>query len=169
VVGEDEWKVWLDRHGDSLLLLARQWGVSATDAEDILQDAFFNFWAHRRSVVSPAAYLFRAVRNAAIDFGRRSFARQKRDRLAGLDAANAVAAPCYERGGDSSERQRAIETALSALPAAQREVLVMKIWAGLTFDEIGKVAGVSANTAASRYRYALMSLRRHLDPELVHG
>jgi hypothetical protein len=49
-----------------------------------------------------------------------------------------------------------------ALPAAQREVIALKIDGGLTFAEIAAVIGTSANTAASRYRYALEKLRAAL-------
>ena len=45
------------------------------------------------------------------------------------------------------------------LPAEQREVVFLKIYEGLTFKEIGSVCGVSANTAASRYRYGIEKLR----------
>ena len=65
--------------------------------------------------------------------------------------------------------QEMIKASLAELPPEQREVLVMKIWAGLTFAEIGKVTEVSANTAASRYRYAISGLRRKLELEVVHG
>jgi len=46
------------------------------------------------------------------------------------------------------------------LPHDQREVLVMKIWNELTFGEIGAALGISQNTAASRYRYALAALKK---------
>ena len=45
------------------------------------------------------------------------------------------------------------------LPAEQREVVYLKVFDGLTFKEIASVCGVSANTAASRYRYGIEKLR----------
>ena len=57
--------------------------------------------------------------------------------------------------------QRALAAAIDLLPAEQREVLVMKIWNELTFADIGTVLGISQNTAASRYRYALASLKKN--------
>jgi RNA polymerase sigma-70 factor, ECF subfamily len=53
---------------------------------------------------------------------------------------------------------------MDRLPRDQREVLVMKIWNELTFAEIGETLGISQNTAASRYRYALASLKKVLQP-----
>ena len=55
-----------------------------------------------------------------------------------------------------------IEAALNQLPGDQREVVVMKIWGGLTFAQIGEALGVPLNTAASRYRYALVRLEADL-------
>ena len=52
-----------------------------------------------------------------------------------------------------------VPQALAALDDGQREVTVLHIWGELTFAEIGEVLGVSPNTAASRYRYALARLR----------
>jgi len=51
------------------------------------------------------------------------------------------------------------------LPHDQREVLVLKIWNELTFSEIGDALGISQNTAASRYRYALAHLKKSLQPQ----
>lgn len=171
MAAEDDWKDWLDRYGGSLLMLARQWGASAADAEDILQEVLFRFWARRKSVADPAAYLFSAVRNGAIDLSRRNAARRKREMGYGANssAMEYLPAPCADASGESLVRQEMLKATLSELPAEQREVLIMKIWAGLTFEEIGKVTEVSTNTAASRYRYAISGLRRKLDPEVAHG
>ena len=65
------------------------------------------------------------------------------------------------------ERRRAIEAALRSLPEVQATVLVMKIWGGLTFPQIASVLNIPANTAASRYRYALDKLREQLALESV--
>jgi RNA polymerase sigma-70 factor (ECF subfamily) len=54
---------------------------------------------------------------------------------------------------------------MDGLPRDQREVLVMKIWNELTFAEIGSALGISQNTAASRYRYALAGLKKTLQPQ----
>jgi RNA polymerase sigma-70 factor (ECF subfamily) len=54
---------------------------------------------------------------------------------------------------------------MQELPPEQREVIVLKFFHGMTFSEIGRVAGISPNTAASRYRYALDKLRLLLEEE----
>ena len=59
-----------------------------------------------------------------------------------------------------------VERALGELPGEQREVVVLKIWAGLTFSQIAEALGESANTVASRYRYGLEKLAVLLPPEM---
>jgi RNA polymerase sigma-70 factor (ECF subfamily) len=56
-----------------------------------------------------------------------------------------------------------LEKAFLALPATQRTLIALKIDAGLTFAEIAGVLGISPNTAASRYRYAINNLRAALE------
>jgi RNA polymerase sigma-70 factor, ECF subfamily len=55
-----------------------------------------------------------------------------------------------------------LQKALGDLPEEQREVVMMRIWSGMTLEEIGTATGVTPNTAASRYRYALDKLRERL-------
>ncbi len=51
---------------------------------------------------------------------------------------------------------------LATLPQEQREVVVLKIWHEHTFEQIADLLGISANTIAGRYRYALQKLRKSL-------
>jgi len=60
------------------------------------------------------------------------------------------------------ETQSALGCAVGSLPHDQREVLVLKIWNELTFNEIAGALEISQNTAASRYRYALANLKKSL-------
>lgn len=52
-----------------------------------------------------------------------------------------------------------LRQALSTLPDGQREVIILHLWGDLTFSQAAKVLDISANTAASRYRYGLVKLR----------
>lgn len=167
MIDDGEWSQWLARHGPSMLLLARQVVPLRADAEDVVQEAFVRFWANRGRADDPVAYLFACVRSAALDWRRAGHRRLRREEAAAKPEAPADPAPLFTASAEREERRAAIEAALATLPENQREVLVMKVWAKLTFPQIGQALGVPADTAASRYRYALARLREQLAEELI--
>ena len=61
----------------------------------------------------------------------------------------------FERTLEQDERKQALLRAVERLPEQQKEVITLKIWGELTFDEIARILDESLNTVASRYRYAL--------------
>lgn len=167
VPDHDSWKFWFQRYGPKLLLCARQWTRTAADAEDVVQEAFVRFWRHQRNLPGePMALLVTSVRRAAFDLARRDGRRSAREEWA-AGAEDLVAQ--FQIPSEGDERRAAIEEAMRRLPDEQREVLVLKIWGELTFDAIGRELAVSANTVASRYRYALAALRRELASADCHG
>jgi RNA polymerase sigma-70 factor (ECF subfamily) len=155
---EDAFKAAYDRFAGRLLAAA--WGMlgSQPEAEDAVQEVFLNLVRSRAALAEVQdlqAYLFTSLRHAA---ARRWNRRQREQPFA--DAA--VAEPSAPPAGPSDERLARLERALLALPPEQREVLALKIDGSLTFAEIAAAVGISANTAASRYRYALEKLRERL-------
>ena len=159
-----QWSAWLDEHGGALVLLARQWTDGHAEAEDVVQDAFVRFWPNRVSTRNARAYLYSCVRSAAMDRRRSEARRRGREELARpADSEENL----FEHAMEHDERREAIEKTLQALPDEQKEVVIMKIWGGLTFQGIAEALAISANTAASRYRYALASLRKSLQQEQV--
>jgi RNA polymerase sigma-70 factor (ECF subfamily) len=159
----DSWSVWLKEHGAALVLLARHWVASQADAEDVVQEAFVRFWRSQERIEEPVAYLYACVKHCALDWHRGQRRRERRE----LAVACPEAASLFEAAIEQDERRLVIETALRQLPTNQAEVLVMKIWGGLTFPQIAAALGISANTAASRYRYALAKLREQLAAEVL--
>ena len=164
-----------DRLGLRLFATARTMLASPAEAEDVVQDLFVELarMRHRLAAVDDLdGYLFTMLRHAVSRrLRRRSLARRVldrlgRERLGGgrLGSDGFAAAPAQLPAEPPDE---ALAAAVAALPAAQREVVALKIDGGLTFAEIAAVLGTSANTAASRYRYALEKLRAHLDPRKV--
>ncbi|TWU28061.1 RNA polymerase sigma factor [Bythopirellula polymerisocia] len=138
------------------------------DAEDAVQAALVRV-AGRIGLLcqasDPWSYLLRVVRNEALVILRR----KKR----WVFVAN-LSDLLTKRLVDEAEREeshRAIWTALRTIPTEQAEVVVLKIWEEMTFDQIGEVLEVSAYTAASRYRYGMEKLSHKLvseKPEVIH-
>jgi len=167
-----------DACGDRMFAVARSLSRSEADAEDIVQETFLALVRSRPAlgaVRNLEAYAFTALRRTA---GRLA-ARRPREAARSLDAAlgpegsrdsgsssDAVdTAPRSTRPPSSvhdltDERLEALDLARRALPVEQREVVALKIDGELTFAEIGEVLGIAADTAASRYRYALEKLSR---------
>ena len=152
----DEWRDWLRHRGPRFLLYARQQTRTGADAEDVLQDALVESWK-RADGMPPDALVFSTIRRRAIDLARSSDRRSAREEEAGAPDAEWFSPDVEER-----ETQRLLEEAVKSLPPIYREVVTLKVWGGLTFQEIAETTGVPLNTAASRYRYALDGLRETL-------
>ncbi len=155
---EPIWKTWFAKHGPKLLLFARQQARNPADAEDLVQEAFVRIWrlyGHTGEV--PPALVFQNIRRLAIDWVRRDERRGKREQK--VASYEATITSWFERPLERRERHTLLEQAVRRLPSDQQEVVLLKIWGELTFDEIGKTLDISLNTAASRYRYALDKLR----------
>lgn len=161
------WEELFDEHGRALLLFARQWVGNLADAEDALQEAFVGVF--RKAPVTAAdtvPLLYQAVKWRAIDVARRRERRSEReDRFAELLMEDP---PLFEHGLDHEERRLLLEEAMMTLPEEQKEVLLMKLWGDLTFQQIARALAIPPGTAASRYRYALKALRDRLEPSLIH-
>lgn len=117
---------------------------------------------------NPAGYLYRAARNEALSRLRK---RSVRERLAPeVERTAAIVEPAGSNLEAGEEAAR-VNAALMALPVEQREAIVLKLYQDRTFREIARITGVSQNTAASRYRYALAKLKEILEKEeaMTHG
>jgi RNA polymerase sigma-70 factor (ECF subfamily) len=159
VATHEDWKVCFSRLAPGLLLFARQWMRSSADAEDVVQEAFVRFWRKQHNIDN-RALLYATVRSIALDFIRRDSRRARREANAFSESEQSIE-PHFEVDDES---QQALNHAVDHLPHEQREVLVMKIWNELSFAEIANVLGISQNTAASRYRYALAAVKKNLLP-----
>jgi RNA polymerase sigma-70 factor (ECF subfamily) len=128
------------------------------EAEDAVQDVFVGLARSRerlRRVEDMDSYVFACLRNAVA-------LRVKRQAIERLGFQQvAVARPTIE--SPPPDCDDSLEAALELLPLEQREVIALKIDGGLTFAQIALVLGISPNTAASRYRYALGRLRKMLE------
>ena len=155
---DQDWRAWFAEHGARLRLIARQWTRSEADADDVVQEAFVRFWKHQRHLPGdPNALVVTSIRRAALDLLRRTDRRGIREKAV---AAETETVAWFEPEADP--RLQALAQSLPLLPAEQREVVVLKVWGALTFDQIGEQLQLSPNTAASRWRYAMEALRKLL-------
>jgi len=154
----EDWTAWMEQHGSSLVLLAQQYVGCRADAEDVVHEAFVSFWRSRHQAQDRTAYLFTCVKHAATNWLRSRKRRTRREEA----SARSEVETWFDGDLEKDERQKELLQVIAALPTEQREVLVMKIWGGLSFPQIAQALEVSANTAASRYRYALDKLRAQL-------
>jgi RNA polymerase sigma-70 factor (ECF subfamily) len=146
-----------ERHGAALAAFACTFVSDFASAEDVVHQLFLKLL--RTEIVmpdTPIAYLYRAVKNNALNSVRAG------SRHTPLDTE--TPAPIFEHRRGNREASIALQSALSELPTEQREAVIMRIWSGLTLEEVAAATNVSLNTAASRYRYALEKLRDRLQP-----
>jgi RNA polymerase sigma-70 factor (ECF subfamily) len=117
-------------------------------AEDVLHEVFERLLRSNNDInTSPKAYLYRAVRNASLNAIRNG----KHDvRLGDVWLEGPP-------GTDSAVID--LQFALRELPQEQREIIILHVWGGLTFEDAASALGISRDTAASRYRYGLAKLR----------
>jgi RNA polymerase sigma-70 factor (ECF subfamily) len=144
--------------GGRLLRTAITMCGSRDDAEDAIQELFVTLAHNRRHferVIDLEAYVFASLRYGLLARIRRHQREKK----------HLVQLAEMQRSHNSAGRvpDDQLAEALQSLPPDQREVIALKIDADLTFAQAAEVLGVSINTVASRYRYALEKLRRRLE------
>jgi RNA polymerase sigma-70 factor (ECF subfamily) len=130
-------------------------------AEDAVQQAFAKLagmGGRLRQIESCDDYLRTAVRN---ECWRVLEKRRRRGEELDIASVSPILEAVGPVGVDEDERVR-VEAALRGLPAEQREVVYLKVYEGKTFQRIADWVGVSINTVASRYRYAMEKLREQL-------
>ena len=154
----DEMVKIIDAHFAPMLLYARQW--DATVAEDLVQEAFLKLLRHSHKKCCPdnvAAWLFQVVRNGAVSHFRKTSRREKHER-------NHVATriswsePTQEASLESAE----LAEMLDQLPLEQRELVILRIWGGLSFDEMVTLTGMSRTTIFRKYNEALELLKKKI-------
>lgn len=137
-----------------LLVYGRALGLGHAEAEDVLQETFVALLKLSQAPRQPEFYLLRAYRNKAFTWKRTVMRRFRREEQA---------EGWFEASEVDDENETIAQRELKKLPAPQREVIALKIWQGMTFDEIGRLLAISPNTAAARYRYGLQKLKKRME------
>ena len=143
------------------------------DAEDILQDVFYEFVeAYRlmKPIEKAGAWLFRVARNRIIDLYRRRKHDPLKDEPAVTEEGESLKLEDWLPSSDSGPEAafarnvllEELAEALEELPAEQREVFIAHEFKGRSFKELAAETGVSVKTLLSRKHYAVLHLRRRL-------
>jgi RNA polymerase sigma factor (sigma-70 family) len=146
----------LDEHGPALALYAAQW----TDAaDDCVQEALVELAKQRQSPEHVVAWLYRVVKHRALNAARGD--RRRRERESRAMAARFSDHEHPIAFGD--DELVAATKALVQLEWEERELVIMRIWGNLTYEEIGAALNISTATAFRRYERALTKLRNFLE------
>lgn len=161
---------------DKLLGFIRSRVSSVEEAEDILQDVFFQFVSGFETIESldrVTSWLYSVARNKIIDRYRRDASRPQRtdfELVSGREDDVPLTLqdilPDLDNTPESTLLREAIwdeiTDALAELPADQREIFIQNEMEEKSFREIADETGVSINTLLSRKRYAILALRKRL-------
>ncbi len=164
----------IEREGSRLRNFIRRRVADREDAEDVLQDVFYELVeAYRlmKPVAQVTAWLFRVARNRITDLFR---SRQRADLRNqpptitedGKTLQLEDLLPSPDAGPDAAYARNVLleelDAALDELPDEQREVFVAHELMGYSFKELAAETGVSVNTLLSRKHYAVLRLRERL-------
>jgi RNA polymerase sigma-70 factor (ECF subfamily) len=145
-------------HAPALRLYVRQWPQGD---EDLVQDAFVKLAQQSSAPEWVLPWLYRVVRNAALAAGRGEARRRRRQ-----DRASVVEA-WFATTEDQIDGREATRL-LAELPLEQREVIVARLWGGLSFEEVARLTLCSLPTAHRRYQAGLAALRERFEGPCTH-
>jgi RNA polymerase sigma factor (sigma-70 family) len=162
----------LERDEARLRSFIRKRVIDTSDAEDVLQDVFYELiqtYRLMKPIEQVTAWMYRVARNRITDL----FRKQKPASLneasgAGEDAPSFEdLLPSEDDGPDALYARtlllEALDEALEELPENQREVFVAHELLGKSFKELAEETGTPVSTLLSRKRYAVLHLRRRLE------
>jgi len=135
-------------------------------AEDVVQDVFANVWAQRETLhtTSLTAYLYRAVRNRALNVTKQTVRRARlsqplRAVMIDMDATGGAGAGSDSEPAEDDPRVVAIRRALETLPERRQTVLRLRYDQELSYPEIAAILGISLNAAQQLVFHAIRALR----------
>lgn len=163
----DAFEVVFREHYASLVRFAEGMLRSREAAEDAVQDVLLNLWRQRevlRIDDSLRGYLYRAVRNRALNSARND--RVRREAVPHL-ALESPEVPAGDAIVLEDELEIAVREAIDALPPRCREVFELSRFKGLRYAEIAETLGISVKTVETQMGRALRSLREKLAPYLT--
>ena len=154
-----------DRFSSLVFTLALRMLRARSDAEDLLQEVFVQVWRQAANYSedrgSPEAWIINIARSRAID-KLRSIRRMERSFVLTDDPARAESSENVESNVAESETRLTMNSALANLPEAQRKVLELAYFDGLTQTEIADRLAEPLGTVKTRMRSGIHRLREIL-------
>lgn len=159
-----------DRFAPRMLGLLSGFFRSKTDAEDVLQEAFWSIWktagSYNPALCSPVGWIMMVTRSRALDRVRKL----GRDRAGAPESVDDLAANISSGPESFTETEPSYDTraALDLLPEEQRQSIVLAFYRGLSREEIARVQGVPVGTVKTRIRSGVRRLREILEEQSTH-
>ncbi len=144
-------RLWAE-HRAALVLYARQWCEAA---EDVVQDAFLILSRQRSPPENAVGWLYRVVRNRAINAARTAGRQSRRE-------SAAAGRSWFEPSDDDRIDAIAATEELQHLAADEREAIIARLWGGLPFEQIAELMGISLSAAYRAYQRGIKTLRERL-------
>jgi RNA polymerase sigma-70 factor (ECF subfamily) len=166
-------EILYDRYAPIVLGIALKVNPDKAMAEDVLQETFWRVWryagTYRPQLGSFSAWLFKIARNLIVDLYRRRNARVPALDFSDGHSAEIEQAPDPDANvpeqAQSFLKHRQVRAALETLPEAQRRVIEMAYFMGMTRQEIAASTGEALGTIHTRARLALQKLRLELEKQ----
>ena len=161
----------LERDEPRLRNFIRKHVADTSEAEDILQDVFYELietYRLMKPIEHVTAWLFRVARNRMVDLFRRKKPSSLNSPISAEEGGDTLEdlLPSADAGPEAAYARNllldALEEALEELPAPQRQVFIAHEVLGQSFKEISAETGLSVNTLLSRKHYAVLHLRQRL-------
>ncbi len=152
------------RYANSLLTYLHRMTGNHHSSEELLQEVFLAVWVQRKSYEYPRPFrrwLFGIATNKCRSANR---SRVRRPTLPGSVDVPSSNAPSPHEAAVATETALVVEQALLRLPEQQREVVVLRVWNGLSYQAISDVLNRSEGTIRSQMHHALNSIRKFLEP-----
>ncbi len=165
---DDALGILLRRYASPLLTFIRRMTGDWHRAEELFQEVFLAVWKQRWSYDFSRPFrpwLFGIAANQCrADFRRRAIVRMELEEEGGATCAASGSSPV--EAAIASETATIVAAAVAALPPAQRSVLVLRVWNGLSYAEIAEALNRGEGTVRSQMWSALAVMRKYLEPRL---
>ena len=173
--GQDRaFEVLLGRHQQKIYTSIYLFTKDHSQAEDIFQEVFIKIidTLRRGKYNHEGKFLQWAMRisyNMCVDSFRRNKRRPQVGQTETFNIFDVLQSP--ERNAEAdmirSQTHDKVRKLVDSLPPEQREVVILRHYADMSFKEIAKLTRVSINTALGRMRYALINMRKMVDEKQI--